>query len=54
MVLLGEDEIAEGVCSVKNMTTGQQVKLSPAQAAEHILQELKDNSGPLILEKANG
>ena len=54
VVLLGEDELAEGVCSVKNMTTGEQVKLSPAQAAEHILQELKNNSGPLILEKANG
>jgi histidyl-tRNA synthetase len=54
VVLLGEDELAEGVCSVKNMTTGEQVKLSPAQAAEHILQELKNSSGPLILEKANG
>ena len=54
VVLLGEDEIADGVCSVKNMTTGEQVKLSPAQAAEHILQELKNSSGPLILEKANG
>ena len=53
-VLLGEDEVNEGVCSVKNMSTGEQVKLAPVQAAEHILQELKNNSGPLILEKANG
>ncbi len=50
-VLLGEDEIAEGVCSVKNMTTGEQVKLTPEQAAEHILRGLADADGPLILEK---
>ncbi len=50
-VLLGEDEIAEGVCSVKNMTTGEQVKLPAADAAAYILQSLQDNCGPLILEK---
>ena len=50
-VLLGEDEIAEGVCSVKNMTSGEQVKLAPEQAAEHILQTLANANGPLILEK---
>ena len=49
-VLLGEDEIAEGVCSVKDMTTGQQVKLSPAEAAAHIKAALANN-GPVILEK---
>ena len=50
-VLLGEDEIAEGKCSVKNMTTGEQVKCAPTEAAEHILQGLADANGPLILEK---
>jgi histidyl-tRNA synthetase len=50
-VFLGEDEIAEGVCSVKNMVTGQQVKLSPAEAAAYIRQALDANNGPLILEK---
>jgi len=54
VVLLGEDEIAQGKCSVKNMVTGEQVSLAPNQAAEHILQELQSNSGPLILENANG
>ncbi len=49
-VLLGEDELAEGVCSVKNMQTGQQVKLTAEQAAEHIWQSLAENSGNLILE----
>ena len=50
-VLLGEDEIAEGMCSVKNMTTGEQVKLNPAEAAAHIRNTLASNNGPVILEK---
>ncbi len=50
-VLLGEDEIAEGLCSVKNMQTGEQVKLSAQDAAEHILSVLHSNLGPIILEK---
>ncbi len=50
-VLLGEDEIAAGVCSVKNMKTGQQVKLPAEEAAAYILSELHNNSGPIILEK---
>ena len=50
-VLLGEDEIAEGVCSVKNMVTGQQVKLSASEAAAHIQAALAANNGALILEK---
>ena len=49
-VLLGEDEIAENVCSVKNMQTGEQVKLSPAEAAAHIKAALL-GGGPIILEK---
>ena len=50
-VLLGEDEIAEGMCSVKNMVTGEQVKLTPADAAAHIASGLSANNGPIILEK---
>ncbi len=50
-ILLGEDEIAEGKCSVKNMVTGEQVKLTPAEAAEHIKAELAKTSGAVILEK---
>ena len=48
-VLLGEDEIAENVCSVKNMISGEQVKLSPVEAAAHIKAALTNN-GPIILE----
>ena len=49
--LLGEDEIAEGVCSVKDMVSGQQVKLSPQEAAAYIKASLVSNNGPIILEK---
>ena len=48
-VLLGEDEIAENVCSVKNMITGEQVKLPVVEAATHIKAALQNN-GPIILE----
>ncbi len=50
-VLLGEDELAAGKCSVKNMTTGEQVTLSPVDAGAYILTGLAGNNGPLILEK---
>ena len=50
-VLLGEDEIAEGMCSVKNMKTGGQVKLTAAEAAAHIQAALSTINGPVILEK---
>ncbi|HBK02966.1 MAG TPA: histidine--tRNA ligase [Clostridiales bacterium] len=50
-VLLGEDEIAEGVCSVKNMQTGEQVKLSPADAAVYIQNALAAADCAVILEK---
>ena len=49
-VLLGEDEIAAGKCSVKNMATGEQITVTPAEAAAHI-QEALSNNGPIILEK---
>ena len=49
-VLLGEDEIAQGLCSVKNMSTGQQELLSPAEAASRI-KEAVTAQVPVILEK---
>ena len=49
-VLLGEDEIAAGKCSVKNMRTGEQVTVTPAEAAAHIKAGMA-GSGPIILEK---
>jgi len=50
-VLLGEDEIAQGMCSVKNMRTGEQVVLTAEDAAAFIRKTLADNNGPVILEK---
>jgi histidyl-tRNA synthetase len=48
-ILLGEDEIAQGVCTVKDMRTGNQVSASATEAAALILQSLAD-CGPIILE----
>ena len=51
VVLVGEDEINEGILSVKNMQTGEQVKLSPADAAKHIAAVIRErNSGAVIKE----
>ena len=50
-ILMGEDEIAAGKCAVKNMRTGEQVLLNPAEAAEFIKAALSANNGPIILEK---
>ncbi len=50
-VLLGEDEIAENKCSVKNMATGEQLKLTAEDAAAYIRSTLTNNRGPIILEK---
>ena len=49
-VLLGEDELAEGVCSVKDMRTGEQQKLPPESAAAYIKSAV-NVSCPVILEK---
>ena len=50
-VLLGEDEIAEKKCSVKNMVTGEQEKLTAEEATAFIRNALTNNCGPVILEK---
>ena len=49
-VLLGEDEIAAGKCSVKDMRTGEQVTVTAEEAAA-IIQKGIAAGGPLILEK---
>lgn len=49
-VLLGEDEIAAGKCSVKNMATGEQVTVTPEEAAKCISEAVNKNV-PVILEK---
>ena len=51
VVLLGEDEYSRGMCSVKNMATGEQVTLGINDAARHMLDALASCNGPVILEK---
>jgi len=50
-VLLGEDEIAQGKCSVKDMRTGEQITVTAQEAAEHILAGIVAGEAPVILEK---
>ena len=50
-VFLGEDEIAAGTCSVKDLTKGEQVTVSSAEAAKLIKEGLAEkNSGTVIVE----
>ena len=50
-VLIGEDEIKEGLLSVKDMATGEQVKLSPDEAAAYIARRVAaKNAGAVIKE----
>ncbi len=50
LALMGEDEIAEGKCSIKNMVTGEQVKMDVAEAAQFI-KDVLANDLPVILER---
>ncbi len=50
VVLLGEDELNAGVCSLKDMASGQQVSVTPQEAAAQIRAGLALRSGPVILE----
>ena len=51
-VLLGEDEIAQGKCSVKDMASGEQRLLTPGEAAQWIGEKLRQAEDlPMILEK---
>ena len=51
-VLLGEDEIAQGKCSVKDMASGEQRLLTPGEAAQWIGEKLRQAENlPMILEK---
>ena len=49
--LLGEDEIAAGTVSLKNLNTGVQEAMKPEDAAERIKQTMAlANQGAIILE----
>ena len=50
-VFIGEDEVREGLLSVKDMQTGEQVKLSPDEAAKLISARVAEkNAGSVIRE----
>ncbi len=49
-ILLGEDEIAQGKCALKDMRSGEQKLLSAEEAAATILENIS-SFGPIILEK---
>ena len=50
-VFIGEDEVKEGLLSVKDMQTGEQVKLSPDEAARLISARVAEkNAGSVIRE----
>ena len=48
-VLMGEDEIREGVLSVKDMRSGEQQKLTPAEAAAFIRAEIEKRDGGAVI-----
>ena len=51
VIFLGDDEIAAGTCSVKDMVTGEQVTVSIAEASAMIQAGLKErNNGFVIVE----
>ena len=50
-VFLGEDELNQGKCSVKDMRTGEQKLMAPEEAAAYILEGVSAKNIPIILEK---
>ena len=52
VIFLGEEEISSGVAAVKNMRTGEQVKLSPDEAVKLIQAGLDQlNQGTPVVDK---
>ena len=50
-VLLGEDEINAGKCSVKEMRSGEQLLLTPVEAVGYLTERLNRDAGTVIQEK---
>ena len=51
IVLIGEDEMAQGACSVKDMRSGEQVTIGTGSVVAHIKAGLAQGDEPVILEK---
>jgi len=50
-VLIGEDEEAAGVVSVKDMSSGEQLKLSPDKAAAHIAAGIAEKNSLSVIKE---
>ena len=50
-MLLGEDEINAGKCSVKDMRSGEQLLLTPVEAVGYLTERLNRDAGTVIQEK---
>ena len=50
-VLIGEDEEAAGVVSVKDMVSGEQLKLSPEEAAAHIAAGIAQKNSVSVIKE---
>ena len=50
VIFLGEDELAQNKCSVKNMRTGEQITVSPDDAIALITEGLNAAQGNIIIE----
>ena len=51
VILICDDEIAENVVAVKNMTTGEQQKLGFAQAAELIKTAMDERAKAAVIKE---
>lgn len=51
VVLIGEDEIAEGMVAVKNMLSGEQQKLSPEAAAAFIKKDMDERALAAVIKE---
>ena len=51
VLFLGDDEVAAGKCSVKNLGTGEQVTVPVAEAIAMIKEQMQ-NEGNVIVEPA--
>ena len=49
--MLGEDEIGEGVVSLKDMQSGEQVKLTPAEAGERIRRSVEQRNQSTVIRE---
>ena len=50
-VLIGEDEMAEGVVALKDMTSGEQVKVSPEKAAETVKKAMDERENAAVIKE---